>query len=243
MNIAGKLVVLIVDDEKEYREELLPNEFFNIGATVVTASDVDSALRLIASRFGPSASEHLDLMVLDMHMPLAEYGASVDEEAGVKLLNKLFSLHEYKLVECPVIVFTAYASFTNCVRAIKAGAADYIAKTATEDPCEGGLNGLMSSCRRLLFPGPPRTRLETVPTADWLRLHGSWLRENFKEKWVAFIGEHIARSAGLADVAQYPVLDGIVILSGATYDEVRAAIANQPTLLEQLPTVVQVLPQ
>jgi CheY-like chemotaxis protein len=241
MRPVRKSLVLIVDDDSDYRESLLPIELERIGARSVAASDVDGALRLIESKFGPGSSDRLDLVILDMHMPLGASPGPIDEKAGVKLLNKVFGLHEYRLIDCPVVVFTAYGSFRNCVSAVQAGAAAYIPKAPLEDTGEGGLNDLLSNCKALLFP-EATTASNVLPSSDWLRLHGKWLQDRFHGKWVAFCREQTARYVGFTDTAKYPSLDGVVLLSGHSYEEVRSVVVTHPTLFEELPVIVEVAP-
>ena len=127
-----------------------------------------------------------------------------------------------------------------------AGAVAYIPKmtmeSEVEDFKEGGLEDLMNTCRRLLF-NHTEVETELPPSNDWLKKNGDWLHSNFHDKWVTFISEAIAIKAGFVDWKQYPLQDGIILLSGSSYKDVRWILLQNPILYkEELPIIVKIEP-
>ncbi len=104
---AKKLAILVVDDELIVRESL-GAWFREDGYKVDTAENARDALRL-------SAEGRYDVAFLDIKMP------GID---GLELQAKL----RESVPDLAVVVMTAYASVDSAVRALKAGAQDYIVK-------------------------------------------------------------------------------------------------------------------
>lgn len=98
--------VLIVDDELNTREVLgkyLKNRF-----EVTLADSGERAISLLQSH-------DFDLVLTDLRMPGTD---------GMSVLEATLSKGQYT----PCVVFTAYGSIENAVKAVKAGAADFVAK-------------------------------------------------------------------------------------------------------------------
>ncbi|MCK6482419.1 MAG: sigma 54-interacting transcriptional regulator, partial [Planctomycetes bacterium] len=104
---AKKLAILVVDDELIVRESL-GAWFREDGYKVDTAENARDALRL-------AAEGRYDVAFLDIKMP------GVD---GLELQAKL----RESVPDLAVVVMTAYASVDSAVRALRAGAQDYIVK-------------------------------------------------------------------------------------------------------------------
>jgi DNA-binding NtrC family response regulator len=104
--------ILIVDDEMVVRDSLA-RWFESEDFEVMTASSASEALEQLArSRF--------DLALVDIKMP------GVD---GIELQQRLFQADP----DLPVIIMTGYASVETAVKALKAGAYDYITKPFDPD--------------------------------------------------------------------------------------------------------------
>src|SRR5512135_651527 len=99
--------LLIVDDDKNICI-ILSNLARREGFEVVTASDGEKALQMIHL-------EEPDLLVSDIKMPGMD---------GMELLRKAKELDQ----DLPVILITGHADVEGAVRAIRAGAHDYISK-------------------------------------------------------------------------------------------------------------------
>jgi CheY-like chemotaxis protein len=145
-NSVRQPLILVADDDKEFREELIPTALGRINARIVSAADVDEACS-IAEEHGPESKDPLELVVLDMHMPLDEEAIETVEDGGIQFLQRIIAMQRR------VVVFTAYASFRNCALAIRAGASAYLPKMEQElyeGGVEGGVDDLVETCKRLL---------------------------------------------------------------------------------------------
>lgn len=99
--------ILITDDDVDLRE-LLTEAVNNWGYFVSVAKDGEEALRKLRM-------ERYDIVITDMMMPGMD---------GLSLLQKIRELDK----EILVIIITGYATIETAVKAIEAGAYDYIAK-------------------------------------------------------------------------------------------------------------------
>ncbi len=99
--------VLVVDDEPDIRE-LLELTLIKMGLEVVTAGNVGEAKALLAR-------EPFSLALTDMRMPDGE---------GIEIVEFIAA----ESLDVPIAVLTAYGSADNAVRAMKAGAFDYLSK-------------------------------------------------------------------------------------------------------------------
>jgi len=107
-----KRSILIVDDESVVRESLT-HWFTEEGYDVEAADSASGALSKLASR-------EYDLAIADIRMPGMD---------GLELLEKI----RQEQFDTEVIVMTGYASVETAVRALKAGAFDYITKPFDPD--------------------------------------------------------------------------------------------------------------
>jgi DNA-binding NtrC family response regulator len=104
--------VLVVEDDKTLNR-LLVEQLTRLGFEARGASSRAQALETL-EQFEPS------LIILDVRLPDTE---------GMSLL---LELHEV----CPVVVLTAYGSVTQAVKAVKAGAAEYLIKPVSPHSLE-----------------------------------------------------------------------------------------------------------
>jgi DNA-binding NtrC family response regulator len=113
-----KRTILIVDDERVLRESLaglLTDE----GYDVLLAGDGREAMGIVLDRaFGEAGG--VDLVLSDVRMP---------EMDGEALLERL----RQTAPQTPVIMMTAYATVESAVRAMRAGARDYLLKPVQFD--------------------------------------------------------------------------------------------------------------
>jgi DNA-binding NtrC family response regulator len=106
------LGIMVVDDEAIVRESL-GSWFREDGHRVETARDAREALHMLAKN-------HYDIALVDIKMP------GVD---GLELQGRMTEVQP----ELTVIIMTAYASVESAVKALKAGAYDYITKPFDPD--------------------------------------------------------------------------------------------------------------
>lgn len=219
-------LVLVIDDVELFAKELLPEMFSQMGCRVVSASNVQEGTKL-AAQHAPESDDPLDLVVLDMHMPLEEAEGRIAQDAGIRFLK------EYRLSDCPVVVFTAYPEFSNCVDAVKAGATAYIPKTSRKNQ-EGGPDDLRETCRRLLFESNEPE--EVAPTKKWMQENSEELARRYNGKWVAFVSMDMK---GLNTEIGDP-LNGVLLIDGDSFDEVRRKVIDSSVVLGTLPPIFRV---
>ncbi len=209
-----KDTVLLAEDDEIVRNDLKA-EFEAWGYRVLEAADIRVALDTIAAN-------RIDAIVLDMRMP--------DELAGLRLL-KAALYYGFTDTSVPIVVFTGYESYENCVAAIRAGAADYVPKGIV------GRNTFRELVRRV------RELIERVdgrgePTRD------TWLDRNYLELVKRFGGRRIA--VWLPDPAQCTVhpeaihMGGFCVLAADDYDSLRKKILDYPKLRDALPFIAMV---
>jgi DNA-binding NtrC family response regulator len=119
--------ILIVDDDQNVLE-VLEARLQSAGFRIYKAENGRDAVRLIKDN-------KIDLMISDMKMP----GMS-----GMEVLTKVRSLQP----GLPIIFLTAYGTIPDAVKAVKAGAVDYLAK-----PFDG--RELVYKLRQVLEDSPP----------------------------------------------------------------------------------------
>jgi len=99
--------ILVVDDDRHVLE-VLEARLSSGGFQVLKATGATEALKIIKT-------QHVDLLISDMKMP---------GMGGMGLLTEVRSLRP----GLPLIFLTAYGTIPDAVRAVKAGAVDYLAK-------------------------------------------------------------------------------------------------------------------
>ncbi len=110
-NSSGKDSILVVDDAPDTLE-LLQRNLESQGYQVLTASDANEAIRIL----GTTA---VDLVITDFKMP----GAS-----GIDLIRHI--RENFRDIE--VMMITGYPTIESAVKAVKAGAEEYLTKPFTE---------------------------------------------------------------------------------------------------------------
>ena len=167
----GKLSILVVEDGRSQRE-ILRDFLRDDGYDVIEAENGDRAIEAVKSAY-------FDLLLLDYKMPGMD-GMQVLEE--VKRINP----------EIDVIMMTAYGTVDTAVKAMKAGAADYITK-----PIE--LEEL-------------HILIDRIAEQRTLRKENETLREELRGKGVT-TNQIIFQSAAMSEVVN---LSGRVASSSAT---------------------------
>lgn len=135
MSAPVKPKILVVDDDRSILA-VLEARLSSIDYRVLTASGGEEALRLLKS--GP-----VDLMITDVKMP------------GLGGMD-LFSAAQQIYPGLAVIFLTAYGTIPDAVKALKAGAVDYLTK-----PFNG--RELVSKVQEVLKKSAPRQASESLP--------------------------------------------------------------------------------
>ncbi len=126
--------ILIVDDDLHILE-VMDARLSSSGYKALKASRASEALEILKSR-------HVDLMISDMKMP---------GMGGMSLLSEARAI----LPDLPVIILTAYGTIPDAVRAVKAGAVEYLTK-----PFDG--RDLINKIREILKQSLPPLK-KTLP--------------------------------------------------------------------------------
>ena len=108
----AKFKVLVVDDELAFCQ-LLASAIREAGYDVSTAPDARSAMAILGAG-------DTELVLCDIHLP---------DKDGIELIAQVRAAG----IDTPFIMCTAFASVDSAVRALKAGATDYIVKPVSDD--------------------------------------------------------------------------------------------------------------
>lgn len=139
--VADNFKILITDDDVDLRE-LLTEAVKNWGYTVSVAKDGEEALRKLRM-------ERYDIVITDLMMPGMD---------GLALLKRIKELDR----EILVIIITGYATIETAVKAIEAGAYDYIAKPFRLDEL---MIVIKNACERLRLMLQNKGLLDELRTA------------------------------------------------------------------------------
>lgn len=136
-----KFKILITDDDMDLRE-LLTEAVTGWGYTTSVAKNGEEALRKMRM-------EHYDIVISDLRMPGL---------GGLDLLRMIKELDK----EILVIIITGYATIETAVKAIEAGAYDYIAKPFRLDEL---MIVIKNACERLSLTKQNKALLEELRSA------------------------------------------------------------------------------
>lgn len=118
-NTSERKQALIVDDEPDIRE-LLEITLGRMGVSTTAMESIELAKRALAER-------HFDLCLTDMNLP---------DGNGIELVEHIQSHHP----GVPVAMITAYGSVDTAIRALKAGAFDFVSKPIELERLRGLVN-------------------------------------------------------------------------------------------------------
>jgi DNA-binding NtrC family response regulator len=177
MKTTRQRTLLIIEDE-EHLSEALGRHLVSAALQVSIAPTAAAAARILAEK-------EIDVVLLDQKLPDAE---------GHTLCPAILEANE----RAKIIFTTAFPSFENAMKAIRAGATDYLSK-----PFElGELKRIVDRCVRLLD-------LEEIE-----RLHQRHLvREN---RAPAFVGEENELAGAAALISLCASSDSAVLITGET---------------------------
>ena len=140
--MAEKYKLLIVDDEAPTREALL--RYLRRNFQVKGASDGAEAIEYIAS-------ENFDLVLTDLRMPRSD---------GMSVLEAV----QGKTPRPACILLTAYGSISDAVKAVKAGAFDFVAKPIKLDKLDEVISQALKDRKPLAETPPAAEAPHTEPS-------------------------------------------------------------------------------
>jgi len=135
MKLTTKPIILVVDDDLNILA-VLEARLSSIDYRVLTASGGEEAIELLKN-------SPVDLMITDVKMP------------GMGGMDLFSAAHEIR-PGLPVMFLTAYGTIPDAVKALKAGAFDYLTK-----PFNG--RELISKVQEVLKKNAPKPTLDTLP--------------------------------------------------------------------------------
>lgn len=232
-----KTCVLIVEDDESWqntlRELLKP---LNVGLEI--APDLAKGLE-ISEKHSSGSEEPIKLVILDMRFPTST-GDKIDERNGLNFLN-IDNLYDFLDRSTPVIIFTAFEDYDDCVSAIKSGAYYYLPK---KDPkgIKNNSQRLLDMCRMLLFPEKEEGMeldKKGSPNQEWFDEHHLEIRNKYPGKYVVFLPVEIAAARDEPSIS-FQELKGFRILASGSYETLRRYIFGHPPVRELMPIIVYV---
>jgi DNA-binding NtrC family response regulator len=189
--------VLIIEDELKARKtiERALMDDADYDFTIKGAASVKEAAETIKKD-----DRRFDVVVIDWRL-------GQEKEGGLKVLEGIKAF--FPKIK---IVFTAYATIENCVKAMKAGADDYIDKNQP-----GSLQKLIDSIKAELAAYKFE---ENEPDPNWLDEHFDELKEKYSGQVLAFINGEL--------VAVAPTQKSLLEKLKKEYGEVRPYIMYAP---------------
>lgn len=125
--VFSNINVLVVDDSPE-TVELIKRNLQSVGYQIYTASNVQSAIKLLRS-------VDLDLVITDLKMP---------GENGIELVRHVSE--NFKGIG--ILVITGFPSIQGAIESIKIGAEEYLVKSFTDDELFNAVENVLSKTRK-----------------------------------------------------------------------------------------------
>ena len=178
--------ILLVEDDTAIRS-VMATAFSNDGHHVIEAETGEAAI-------GAAANEHPDLAIIDLKLPGMD---------GIEVVQRLRVRHDI-----PLVILTAYSDSNDVVRALEAGADDFLAKPIELRELRARLSALMR-------------RAGTTTSGEPARLHRAGFTIDFTTGEVSF-GErklHLTKT-------EFNVLGELLLAGGR--------ILSKADLLEQV---------
>lgn len=219
-------LVLVLDDEPDWLEEIR-HALAGITRNIAGVTSAQEALAFQAEH-GPETSNPVRLIVLDVQIPWKE-GETINERGGLDLLPCL--LLEYELIHSsiPVVVFTAYPDFDECIECIRAGAYYYLPKNESG---KTRLPDLTNICARALAGDEPTS---STPSQAWIKQFSAELQLRFNGKYVAVVPTENATPLAVGEGTA--VIGGCVVLNGDTFQAVRNQILSDARVRRTRPVI------
>lgn len=208
---------MLVDDHQDLCDTLKAL-LERLPARVEAFCDGESALESLLSV--EVQADPYQLVILDMFLP-RKVGDPV-ECLGVRLLRSYNLLS----LETPILVFTQYPTYENCVASIKAGAYDYIPKSTAEGSNHGRL---LDVCRGLIYP-------EQDPLTKWIETNFDWLAQQHQDEYVAVLEPPAAAGSRAA----FEQIDGKLILTSASSESLKKTMLADPVLRWMEPNIFKI---
>jgi DNA-binding NtrC family response regulator len=176
--------ILLVDDDEIFLndlKEILSKQKYEIKS----ASNLEKAMSLL-EQFS------FDLIITDMVFPLKENGP-IEREAGLKMIEEVKKI----MPDISIIVLTGHAEMENAIKAMKAGACDYLTKP-------------ISSLVEI------RVKIKNVVEKIKLKQENKYWQEKVRTEIGEMIGESPAWQKVREKIKQVASNDQLVLIRGET---------------------------
>jgi len=230
MNKKHRPTILIVEDHPDW-QKTLEVLFEPLDVQLKIAPNLTQGLE-IAEQHAPDSENPIDLVILDMRIPVAK-GDQADLVGGIKFLTQ----YQFLSPSVPIIVFTAFEGYDNCVKAIKGGAYYYLPKM---DPMTNINNSkrLLEMCKELISrEKEPEAEEHASPDEKWFDKHHHEVRERYPGRYVIFLPATIVAVQANSSVS-CEELDGVRMLAADSYNKLRSCILQDPALRKYMPIIV-----
>jgi len=221
----GPLVLVVENEEKwaaAIHQALVP-----LGVQTKCVGNQRDGWKFMSEHGADSAK----LVVLDIRIPMDE-GKAVEDNGGIKLL-RILTTYKFLAPMVPVVVYTAFPNYEQCVECMRAGAFWYLAKSTEEKRSEE----LIDVCRAALKGHRPK---QSLPPEQWLQEHGGELTEEFGNQHIVLINEDMAQSEAKEELAGCTFLGGYAVLARQEYEDLRTVIVESDALRALLPAIVYI---
>lgn len=219
--------VLVVENRSDVLKEIVRG-LTDRGWRVDAAMSGDEAFDLILD--SSTIDDPYRLVTLDLRVPQVK-GEEHDPSFGIEVL--LDQQRTYKLFQpdTPIIVFTAFSSFEDCVKCIKAGAYGYVSKgippsledrIPVDEPWDS-FGELFKHCEEALAK-PASSGL--IKSQEWMEINRDFVFDKFNEQFMALVPSELAKSAELSGFSR----DGFVVIADHDYNRVRWEILRHRLL-------------
>jgi CheY-like chemotaxis protein len=214
--------ILYVEDRPEFARQV-GEKLRTIPAEVEVASCGDEMVDRLLS------DTRYDLVVLDVKVPRSR-GRAEDIDFGVSFLVEHQGYYQLIPPSIPIIVFTSYPSYPDCVSCVRSGARDYIPRT---DPVshQSNLSVLADRCSQLLKADPIQDT-----EFGWLREYQGRLQETIGAPYIAAIPNPKAVEAGITGA----VIGGRTLIESESIGDIKRILLSNPVLRWERPRIFKV---
>ncbi len=227
-----KQIVLIIEDNKKWQIEI-QHLLESFKVKFLVASTIAEGLN-IAKEFSKKPSNLIDLVILDMRIPFKK-NTKTDHKGGIKFIK--LQLYNFFHNTPPIIFFTAYPNYDQCIEAIKDGAYYYLPKSS-HIPGVNNSERLMKMCGEILCKEKIKAKHKKQPDEGWFKRNHMKVRERYSKKYVAFVATD--KKLKILKPIKMEKLDGVKILISNTYEKLRQCIIEDEHLINILPLIVYI---
>lgn len=181
-----------------------------------------------------ASDDNYAAVILDMRVPLSVPGGETKKTFGLEMLRELQDAYFLLPPGTPVIIYTGFPDWRECVEAMRLGAYNYICKNGDKGDPDTALPLLIEVCKSIVSAEPePRSDLDR-----WLDAVFHLLRRDFGGKCVVILEEE--KWLDRLDLARCREIEGKFVFGFEFYAGARRWILENKKLRWQVPRIVNV---